>query len=70
MNQDLVTSNSLLYNIANDRQLLSSGGKLNMIPVIRKNQTTVTLENYFYFSFSSKYRASMVGLGNLEEFRC
>lgn len=70
MNQDLVTSNSLLYNIANDRQLLSSGGKLNMIPVIRKNQTTVTLENYFYFSFSSKYRASVVGLGNLEEFRC
>lgn len=45
MSQDLVTSNSLLYNIANDRQLLSSRGKLNMIPVIRKNQTTDIIAN-------------------------
>ena len=45
MNQDLVTSNSLLYNIANDRQLLSSRGKFNVIPVIRKNQTTDIIAN-------------------------
>lgn len=45
MNQDLVTSNSLLYNIANDRQLLSSRGKLNVIPVVPKNQTTDIVAN-------------------------
>ena len=38
--------------------------------LVQKNQTTVTLEKYFYFSFSSKYRASVAGLGSLEEFRC
>lgn len=46
MNQDLVTSNSLLYNIANDRQLLSSRGKLNVIPVVPKNQTTDKTVSY------------------------
>lgn len=38
MNRDLVMSSYLLYKIANARQLLSSGGKFNMNPAIRKNQ--------------------------------
>ena len=38
MNRDPVTPNYLLYKIANTRQPLSSGGKFNMNPAIRKNQ--------------------------------
>lgn len=43
MNQALVTSNYLLYKIANDRQPLSRGGKFNMISVIWKNQMACTI---------------------------
>ena len=63
-------SNSRLRRTFNDRPSLTIKDTLEKNSLVRKNQTTVTLENYFYFSFSSKYRASMVGLGNLEEFRC
>lgn len=41
-NRDLVMSNSLSRKIANTRQLLLSGDRFNMIPVIRKNQITST----------------------------
>ena len=40
MNQDLTMPNSLLCRITNNRQLLFSKSKLNIAPVIRKNQTT------------------------------
>ena len=63
-------SNSRLRRTFNDRPSLTIKETLEKNSLVRKNQTTVTLENYFYFSFSSKYRASMVGLGSLEEFRC
>lgn len=43
MNQALVTSNYLLYKIANDRQPLSRRGKFNMNPAIQKNQVACTI---------------------------
>lgn len=63
-------SNPRLRRTFNDRPSLTIKYMLGKNSLVWKNQTTVTLENYFYFSFSSKYRTSMAGLGSLEEFRC
>lgn len=45
MNQDLTMSSSLLYRTVNNRQLLFSKSKLNMVPVVWKNQTTDRIAN-------------------------
>lgn len=46
MNQDLTMPNSLLCRTTNNRQLLFSKSKLNMAPVVPKNQTADKTVSY------------------------
>lgn len=61
-------SNPRLCRTFNDRPSLAIKDMLGKNSLVRKNQTTAILENYFYTP--NKYKTNTTGSGSLEEFRC